>query len=746
MPARGERRRRVAVAAAGATAALLIVPPAASQAPEAGGALLLADEIVYDSRSDAATATGAVELSRGGRTVRADRMRYDRRADVVSASGNVALMEPGGEVVFAGDAALAGDLKTGTVRSVGVLFPDRSRLAAAGGHRTADGRTTLAKAVYSPCAVCGDAPERAPLWQIKAARVVHDPVRETISYSDPRFEVLGVPVFYLPFFEHAAPTVERKTGFLPPTFAQHSTFGLIWTQPYFIELSPHSDATITPILASRGRPVLVAQYREETTTGSLQLDGSVTREDRQLADAVSKNRLRGHIDLAGDFDLGGGWRYGFAVERASDSTYLARYDFADLFGRSGDGASRWVEDRGARPGDLVRGRPFLKQNVYLRGRTDNREITLDALYFQPLGPEADVGATPIVAPLVDITWRGDPGFASSVWSMHANARVLMRPEGADSRRMSATARWQVPLSTRLGDRYTLGASLRLDGYHATGVPDPHDAAAPARRGFAGRIVPQATIDWHWPWVRTADEWHLLVEPLVKVVLTPGGDNPDLIRNDDSLAFEFDDINLLADGLFPGLDRVEGGSRVGYALRVGAFAASGRLSEFLVGQSYRPLRDDAFSAGSGVEERFSDIVGRLTVRPARYLDLMTRFRLDRRQLSIRRSTLAVAAGPEWLRGRLSYVNLSSAESTAGVAASASQIDVSAVYRIDERWQLGALHRHDLSHDGGALFSGASLLYEDECVTVGVEIRRNFTSRPDVEASTDLRFRIRLRNLD
>ena len=46
----------------------------------------------------------------------------------------------------------------------------------------------------------------------------------------------------------------------------------------------------------------------------------------------------------------------------------------------------------------------------------------------------------------------------------------------------------------------------------------------------------------------------------------------------------------------------------------------------------------------------------------------------------------------------------------------------------------------------MFSGASLLYEDECVTVGVEVRRNFTSRPDVEASTDLRFQIRLRNLD
>ena len=185
--------------------------------------LLTAERLTYNEELAVVTASGNVELSRGERLLRADTLSYNRRADLVTASGNVALLEPSGDVLFADYMELTGDLKSGAIKGIRVLMSDESRFAANGGRLTSDGRTVMSKAVYSPCKLCEDDPDRAPIWQIKAVEVTHDKKLRQIFYTDAFLEVFGVPVFYVPFFSHPDPTVVRKTGFLPPSFGGNST-------------------------------------------------------------------------------------------------------------------------------------------------------------------------------------------------------------------------------------------------------------------------------------------------------------------------------------------------------------------------------------------------------------------------------------------------------------------------------------------------------------------------------------------
>ena len=85
--------------------------------------------------------------------------------------------------------------------------------------RRVDGRiNTLSKAVYSPCRVCVEDP--TPLWRIRARRVIHDETEKRIHYEDATFDVMGVPVAWLPWFSHADPTLDRASGFLVPEFQQ----------------------------------------------------------------------------------------------------------------------------------------------------------------------------------------------------------------------------------------------------------------------------------------------------------------------------------------------------------------------------------------------------------------------------------------------------------------------------------------------------------------------------------------------
>ena len=48
-------------------------------------------------------------------------------------------------------------------------------------------------------------PGMPPLWCISAARIIHDQQAATLTYQDAQFELFGVPIFYLPYFQHPDP-------------------------------------------------------------------------------------------------------------------------------------------------------------------------------------------------------------------------------------------------------------------------------------------------------------------------------------------------------------------------------------------------------------------------------------------------------------------------------------------------------------------------------------------------------------
>ena len=58
------------------------------------------------------------------------------------------------------------ELKNGFIEGFRGLLTDDSRFAAASAQRTDGNRTEMRRAVYSPCRICEDEPDRPPLWRI----------------------------------------------------------------------------------------------------------------------------------------------------------------------------------------------------------------------------------------------------------------------------------------------------------------------------------------------------------------------------------------------------------------------------------------------------------------------------------------------------------------------------------------------------------------------------------------------------
>ncbi len=714
--------------------------------------LLKADEITFDRTLGVVVAKGNVEISHGERVLLADTVSYNQKTDTVTASGNVSLLEPTGEVIFAEYAEFTNELKDGVIKSIRMLLADGSRLAAVGGKRSGGLITEMRKAVYSPCELCKEDPTRAPLWQIKAVRVIHDKTTKDVKYRDATLEFFGVPVAYLPFFSHPDPTVKRRTGFLAPVYGGSSDLGIVLEVPFYVNIAPDKDATLTPIYTSEEGPVIAAEYRQRLVDGQFRFSGSFTKADRKdRTGAVAEEKVRGHIRGKGRFDVDDVWRTGFDVERSTDDTYLRRYGFG--------GPQQTLTTRG-----FVEG---------FRGRNYTR---LSALTFQGLREiedrdEAPLGEVDFVAPFAEYSYVGRPDRWGGRFSLDASILSLYRDEGTvtrdeapltepsvktggtDSRRISLKAGWRLPYTSRFGEVYTLSATLQTDLYSVddlvVSVDPPVIPNDPplvtTHSGVTGRVFPQLMVDWRFPLVRQNRKFTEIIEPVAAVIVSPEGANPTKIPNEDSQDLKLDDTNLFSPSRFTGVDRVESGQRVIYGLKWGLYGAGGSATTAFLGHSYRLREEREFAGGPGLEDNLSDIVGGLRVAPSSLLDFLYRFRFDADDLRANRSEVSLAAGPPTLRLTLDYLFVNQEQGT-GTEEFGDREELSGRLEVGlgRYWRASANVRQDLK-GVGLLSAGVGFTYEDECFIFNVALERSRTRDRDLEPTNTVFFKIDLKTL-
>ncbi|WP_420404072.1 LPS-assembly protein LptD [Nisaea sp.] len=707
--------------AAGLLALLIAVSPAPAQERGIGDdpVLMVADQLVHDETLGTITARGSVELSQGERTLLADSVTYNQREDTVIATGNISLLEPTGEVIFSDYVELHNALKTGFIDNLRLRMTDGSRLAANRGVRTGDKRKLLSRAVFTPCESCKEDPSRPPLWQLKARKIVHDEQAKDIIYNDAMLEMFGVPVLYTPYLSHPDPTVDRRSGFLAPTTGFSDELGVIYGQPYYHVIDESRDLEVMPIMYSSEGGVLRGRYRQHFTRGEIDFQGTAGLLDQREDDRETGDKdFEGSVDLEGRFDFDRTWRGGFDLEQASARTYLRRY--------------------------RLDSREVLTTRAFTEGFRRRNYASVEALKFQGLNAGDSRDKSPTVAPLMEYNFVGEPDPAGGRFQLDSTVMSLTRQTGADSKKIAIRSGWSLPYTAPAGDIYTLTATLDTDYFHSDGLESGND-------GDTARVFPQLGLNWRYPFARAGGNYHQTVEPIVNVVLSPDGGNPDEISNEDSQSFIFDDTNLFRMNRFTGSDRVTGGSRVDYGFKAGVYGDGGGSSSLLFGQSYRFLGDGPFEEGSGLEDDLSDFVGRVSVNPSHNLDFLLRFRLDKDDLSPRRSEV----GMRYFHPRFSivadYVLLDDQTNSDNIAGDTSflereQLDLSGSINLNEFWSMNGRVVQDFS-DGAnrTLIASSGLVYSDECFTFGLVYERSELEDDDIEPEQRVMLQIAFKHL-
>ncbi len=539
-----------------------------------GGATdAVADDITVEGTTH--VLTGNVELRKGDRWIGADRIEIDRNEQIAHGEGNVylrtneyAIFTPRGRI----------DMESGafSVDQPHLLYPDFH--AQGGGSRaTRDdaGIARLSDASWSTC------PADDEIWHLSAAEIELNPNNRQGTARHASLWFAGVPLMYTPWFRFPIGD-ERLTGFLPPRVGRSSDSGTEIIVPWYWNIAPNIDATLTPRLLSNRGTQLQTETRWLGDLGYWQFDLHHLPEDDMFGDDRTLTQLRQNgrfaHGLRTDIDLAG----------VSDDEYFDDLDDplaiasrthlqsrADVFWNSYYGNSRLRLQSFRTLDDTIapQNRPY-KQLPQITHRW--RRDTLD--YTAGLDAE-----------LVRFD-RDDSDTASRFRLVQAYTREMETPG------------WF--LRPRLAWDYTV---YELDRATTTG-PEHIE-----------RSLPVASLDSGLVFERFGEQYRQTLEPRAFYVYVPEDDQDEIPLFDTGrTSFSFN--QLFRERRFSGGDRVGDSNRLSLALtsRLFSRAAGAEVLRASIGAIHHFDDREVTLSGTAPEtEDLSDVIAEISARPDEY---------------------------------------------------------------------------------------------------------------------------------
>jgi LPS-assembly protein len=600
--------------ATGPDAPILLRPSPALQAAPRGDAerrlpIVLKAQSLSGNPDLDAVAQGNVEFRRGNMSIRADRLHYDQVQDLATALGHVRISRDGN--VYTGP-----ELQLKVQRFEGFFLKPTyhfARTDAGGSAERIDfldeQRAVATAATYTSCPADGSG---GPDWLLSTDKVKLDFATNEGVADGAVLRFYGVPILAAPHLSFPL-TDARKSGWLPPSIGLDSKSGLQFSIPYYWNIAPNRDATLTPEISTRRGLSLDSEFRylEPDYSGDARLN--LMPNDRVTGAS------RYALSASHDSDFGHDLLLKARVLRVSDDDY-----WKDFPGNFTSLTPRLLAS------GLQLSRPFGDWTGYARVQ--------DWQVLQTADPSTRIEAPYQRAPQIGARYSGrlGPGFEVGFetefnrFTNPVDASLTPRPTGDRLHALGSIA-W--PYTTP-GWTLTPKFSFNAASY---AIDRPAGAIGTVANG--SRIIPTLSLDSAWVLERETSFFGKAVrqtlEPRLLYVNTPYYDQSGL-PDFDAYAKDFNFDSIFTDNAFSGVDRVSDAHQVTAGVTTRFLDPETGAERLRLGMAQRYLlRDQRVTPdGEVLKQRFSDLLllGSTTVIPAWSLDASIQYSPDSNSVS------------------------------------------------------------------------------------------------------------------
>ncbi len=753
--------------------------------PAGSQMLLESDTLVYDNDNQTVTAVGGVQIDYGGNRLVAQKVEYDRKTRRLVASGNAQLVQSDGTKINSDHIDITDDFADGFVNALRVETVDKTYFGAESAERMGGVLTTFHNGVYTACEPCEDKPNRAPIWRVKARKIIWNGETHTVRFENSNFEFFGLPIAYFPAFEIADPTVKQKSGFLMPGIAYGSKLGFGVSVPYYLALSPTYDITARGTYYSKQGFLGEAEWRQRFNNGQYSFKvAGISQKDPAAFDANTvdsgfagdPNKKRGMMGTKGQFAINSRWDFGWDALLQTDKNFSNTYHIAGY-------------------ADTVH-----RSEVYLTGLNERNYFDARIMHFEVQeattdnridgspNPAARDPSQPWVLPSVDYAYIPDAPLAGGQLSVNVNTRVIQRDRldrafatpyndttpvqrvrglAGNSGRLTGEVEWKrslitdgglvvTPLLAFQGDvDYVSVSSGSLAAVDA--MATNQGTSADMRSSFA-RYMATAGLELRWPVLFSAVGSSHVIEPMAQLFVRPNEQYVGglAIPNEDAQSFVFDASTLFERDKFSGYDRIEGGTRANVGLRYSGSYDNGWSTNAIFGQSYQLAGLNSFAtpdlvnagAESGLEKAQSDFVGLIGAASPGGFSASLSGRFDEQTLETRRAEVKLAysgASPLSVTAQYAFIQK---QDLYGLPYDRQEVTLGGSARLNENWRVFGSGTYDL-HTELLTNRGFGFAYDDECFTYMMSFAQSQTADPITKvrgkASQSIGFNISFRTL-
>jgi len=378
-------------------------------------------------------------------------------------------------------------------------------------------------------------------WSVVGSEVIQDREEQVAEIWNARFKLGPVPVFYSPYLQLPIGD-KRRSGFLIPNAQYSSKNYFEFTLPYYWNIAPNFDATITPhYMDKRGSIQWQNEFRYLTQAGAglIEFDylpsDDVFKEDYPTES--DKHRWLFYWQHAGVMDQV--WRFNIDYTKVSDPYYFN--DFTSTYGSSTDG--------------------YATQKFSVGYSLDNFDATVSTKQFQVF--DAERSNSYAAEPQLDVNYyQNDVGpFDTRIYgqAVHFSNTNSDMPEAT---RLHLEPTINLPLSNQWGSINT-EAKLLATHYQQTNLEDYNAANGTDYKDSVNRVMPQFKVDGKLIFERDMNwlaGYSQTLEPRAQYLYVPYRDQSH-IQNYDSSLLQFDYGGLFRDRTYGGLDRIASANQV-----------------------------------------------------------------------------------------------------------------------------------------------------------------------------------------
>jgi len=230
------------------------------------------DYLEYDTESAIIEMQGNIQVDSDGQRIVADALTYNTESSTLNVKGDVHI-ENEDVLIISHNATYNNESASSSLGDADFLLFENNLNGNAASIDIAKNATRVKESTITSC------PPGRESWALKSQYLELDQEKGWGYAKHASLHLARVPIFYTPYFTFPL-NDKRKSGFLYPTLGSDSVNGVDIAIPYYINIAPNYDATLTPRLLSKRGIQLNGELRYLNVLGSGKISGDYLGQDK----------------------------------------------------------------------------------------------------------------------------------------------------------------------------------------------------------------------------------------------------------------------------------------------------------------------------------------------------------------------------------------------------------------------------------------------------------------------------------